>query len=103
GAARPAVLAAVAWLAWLAAAAMVMGGAPELTGSRVGVLGLSLCAALAPVLSGVASRVGARLAPELGLGAIAAGAAMGKQVAPRSTLVKLALAYLFVLAAHAAL
>jgi hypothetical protein len=103
GAARRAFLAAVAWLAWLAIAALVVGGVPPLTGARIGVLGLSLCAALAPVLSGVATRIGARLAPELGLVAIAAGAAIGKQMAPRSALVKLALAYLFVLAAHAAL
>jgi hypothetical protein len=103
GPARRAFAAALAWLAWLAIAALVIGGAPPLTGSHIGVLGLSLGAALAPVASAVASRVGARLAPELGLVAIALGAAAGKQLAPRSAFLKLGLAYLFVLAAHAAL
>lgn len=103
GLARRAFAGALAWLAWLAIAALIVGGTPPLTGVRIGMLGLSFGAALAPVLSALASRIGARLAPELGLVAIALGAAACKQVAPRSALFKLGLAYLFVLAAHAAL
>jgi len=104
--ARRAFAATLAWTAWLAIAALVVGGAdglPPLTVARAGALGLSLGAALAPVASVVASRIAARFAPELGLAAIAVGAVAGKLVAPRSALVKLALAYAFVLAAHAAL
>jgi len=82
---------------------VVAGGMPPVTGSRAGVLGLSLGAALAPVLSAWAARLAARLAPEFGLLAIAAGAVLGKLAVPRSALVKLGLAYALVLAAHAAL
>ena len=103
---RRGLAAVLAWTAWLAVAALIVGGAgglPPPTVARAGALGLSLVAALAPVVSIVASRVAARFAPALGLAAIAAGAVVGKLVVPRSALVKLALAYVFVLAAHAAL
>jgi len=100
---RRAFAAVLAWTTWLAIAAAVAGGAPPLTVSRAGVLGLSLAAALAPVGSVLGARVATRLAPELGLLAIAAGAVLGKLIAPRSALGKLGLAYAFVLAAHAAL
>jgi hypothetical protein len=100
---RRAFAAMLAWTGWLAIAAVVVGGAPPLTASRAGVLGLSLAAALAPVGSAVGRRIAARLAPELGLAAIAVGAVAGKLAAPRSALVKLGLAYAFVLAAHATL
>jgi len=100
---RRAFAAVLGWTAWLTIAAAVAGGMPPLTGSRAGVIGLSLGAALAPVLSACASRVAARFAPELGLLAIAAGAVLGKLVVPRSALVKLGLSYALVLAAHAAL
>jgi len=100
---RRAFAAVLAWTAWLTIAAVVAGGTPPLTISHAGVLGLSLVAAIAPVLSVCGSRVAARLAPEFGLLAIAAGAVVGKLVAPRSALVKLGLAYALVLAAHAAL
>jgi hypothetical protein len=106
GPARRAFAAVLAWAGWLAVAALVVegaGGLPPLTLSRAGALGLSLCAALAPVGCALASRVAARLAPDLGLAAIAFGAVVGKHAAPRSALVKLGLTYAFVLAAHAAL
>lgn len=101
--ARRAFAAILAWVAWLAVAALAVGSVPSLTGSRAGVLGLSLAAALAPVACALAARVASRLAPDLGLAAIAAGAVAGDLLAPRSALVKLGLAYAFVLAAHAAL
>lgn len=103
---RRAFAAVLAWTAWLAIAAVVVAGAagpPPLTAARAGMLALSLGAALAPVACELASRAAARLPPELGLAAIAAGAVIGKLVAPRSALVKLGLAYALVLAAHAAL
>jgi hypothetical protein len=100
---RRAVAAVLAWTGWLAIAAVVVGGAPPLTMSRAGALGLSLGVALAPVGSVLASRAAARFAPELGVAAIAAGAILGELAAPRSALVKLGLAYAFVLAAHATL
>jgi hypothetical protein len=100
---RRALAAVLGWIAWLAIAAVAAGGVPPLTVSRAGVLGLSLGAALAPIGSVLGARVAAHLAPELGLVAIAAGAIVGKLAAPRSALVKLGLAYAFVLAAHAAL
>lgn len=103
GAARRAFAAVLAWTAWLAIAALVVGDPPPLTMTRAAVLGLSLAAAVAPVACALASRVAAHLPPDLGLAAIAAGAFAGKLIAPRSALGKLGLAYLFVLAAHAAL
>jgi hypothetical protein len=101
--ARRAFAATLAWLGWLAIAALAVGSVPSPTVSRAGVLGLSLAAALAPVICALAARAAARLAPDLGLVAIAAGAVVGELIAPRSALVKLGLAYAFVLAAHAAL
>jgi hypothetical protein len=106
GPGRRAFAAALAWTAWFAIAALVVDGVdglPPLTVARAGALGLSLCTALAPVASALAARIAARFAPDLGLAAIAFGAVVGKQVAPRSALVKLGLTYVFVLAAHAAL
>jgi hypothetical protein len=103
GPARRAFAAVLAWLAWLAIGALIIGGAPALTVARIGVLGLSLGAALAPVAVALASRAGARLAPELGVMAVALGAVAGKYLEPRSALLKLGLAYAFVLASHATL
>jgi hypothetical protein len=103
---KRAFAAALAWTAWLAIAALVVAGVdapPPLTWARAGVLGLSLAAALAPVVCEVAGRVAARFAPELGLAAIAGGAVFGKLAWPRSALVKLGLAYALVLTAHAVL
>ena len=101
--ARRAFAAVLAWTGWLAIAALVVGGAPPLTLARAGALGLSLAAATAPVACVVAARLTARLAPELGLVAIVVAGIAGKLIAPRSALVKLGLAYAFVLAAHAVL
>ena len=101
--ARRGFAAVLAWIAWLAIAALVVGGAPALTVARAGALGMSLAAATAPVACVVAARLGMRFAPELGLAAIAVAGIAGKWIAPRSALVKLGLAYVFVLTAHAML
>ena len=61
GPARRAFAAVLAWIAWLAIAALVVDGAdglPPLTVARAGALGLSVCAALAPVACALAARVG---------------------------------------------
>ena len=103
---RRAFAAVLAWMAWLAIAALVVAGTdgpPPLTAARAGVLALSLAGALAPVAGELASRAAACLPPELGLVAISAAAIGGKLAAPRSALVKLGLAYALVLAAHVAL
>jgi hypothetical protein len=103
---RRAFAAALAWTAWLALAALVVAGGdgvPPLTSGRAGILGLSLAAALAPVVCELASRVATRLGPELALAVIAVGGIAGKLAVPRSALVKLGLAYALVLAGHAAL
>jgi hypothetical protein len=104
--ARRLFAAVLAWGAWLVVAGAVVfgaGGPPALTAPRVAMLGFSLIAATLPVTSGLAARATQRLVPEVALGAIAFGAVAGKLAAPRSALIKLALAYAFVLAAHAAL
>ena len=100
---RRTMAAAVAWTGWFAVAALVVGEIPAFTVARAGALGLSLGAALAPVVCAVASRAAARLSPELGVAAIAVGALVGKALAPRSALVKLGLAYGLVLVGHATL
>ncbi len=100
---RRAFAAALAWTGWLALAALILGDVPELTAARAGALGMSFTAALAPVGCVLAARLTARIAPELALVAITVAAVVGKLAAPRSALVKLGLAYGFVLAAHAVL
>jgi hypothetical protein len=103
---RRAFAAVLAWTAWLAIAALVVAGGdgmPPLTSGRAGVLGLSLAAALAPVVCELASRAATRPGPELALAVIAVGGIAGKLVVPRSALAKLGLAYALVLAGHAAL
>ncbi|HET9626888.1 MAG TPA: hypothetical protein VFP84_36260, partial [Kofleriaceae bacterium] len=104
--ARKLAAALAAWAAWLGLAGLVVfgaGGPPALSVARLGVLGFSLAAAIAPVATPLAARLTARLPPEVALGAVAFAAVAGKLAAPRSALLKLGLAYAFVLAAHAAL
>lgn len=95
--------AALAWAGWLVASALLVGELPVPTAARAGALAISLAVATAPVLCTLAGRVTAALAPELGLATIAGAAVAGKLLAPRSALVKLSLAYAFVLVAHAVL
>ncbi len=96
-------IAAIAWAAWLVIGSVVVGELPAPTATHLGVLGLSLLVALAPVAVALAARLTARCGPGLALLAIAGGALAGKAFAPRAALGKLGLAYAFVLAAHAAL
>jgi hypothetical protein len=92
-----------AWLAWLVIGVFVTGTTPSLEPTTIGVLGLSLIAALVPVLGELGARFGRRISPELVLAAITTGAVIARGGGTRSALVKLGLAYATVLAGHAAL
>ncbi|MGN6109290.1 MAG: hypothetical protein ACTHU0_29555 [Kofleriaceae bacterium] len=101
---RRAGIALAAWATWLVVAWLAVGlGAPRFGFSTVGVLGLSLAAAWTPLATEIAARFTGRLGPELALAGIASAAVVARLGAPRSTLLKLGLAYAAVLAGHAAL
>lgn len=98
---RRVVTATSAWAAWLAVGCLIVGDVPALTATTIGVLGLSLIAALIPALGDIA--VVRRVPPELTLAAIAAGALVAHATHHGGALAKLGLAYATVLAGHAAL
>ena len=101
--ARRAGLALAAWAAWLAVGWFVADlGAPVPDAKGVGVLALSLGAALLP-LAGDAWRRAPRLLPDAVLAGITVAALIARWAAPSAVLAKLGLAYLVVLAGHAAL
>ncbi len=102
-----ALVAVGAWAVWLVLAWVIVDlGVPEPSTVNAGVLGLSVIAAVTPLATELSGRWVTRLGsdgPELALGAIAIGAVLARHGAPRSALLKLALAYFTVLAGHAAL
>jgi hypothetical protein len=101
--ARRAALALAAWAAWLAIGWLAADlGAPALDAKTAGVLALSLGAALIP-LAGDAWRRAPRLPPDALLAGITVTALIARRATPSAVLVKLGLAYLVVLAGHAAL
>jgi len=100
------VRALTAWAGWLLIGALVVGVTPSPSVITLGVLGLSLAAALLPLVTELPRpRVADRawLGPDVVLAVLAIAAFVSRAAAPRTTLLKLGLAYATVLAGHAAL
>ncbi|MDX2090671.1 MAG: hypothetical protein SFX73_22620 [Kofleriaceae bacterium] len=92
-----------AWTGWLVLSWLVADvPVPAVDKTTVGTLGLSVVAALFPLLKRPARSL-ANVPPELVLGVVAIGAVVARAALPRVTLCKLVLAYVVALAARGAL
>ncbi|HEY1811737.1 MAG TPA: hypothetical protein VGG74_05230 [Kofleriaceae bacterium] len=101
---RRVAVALAMWAAWGAAAFAIVGAVPHATIVELGVVAMSALAAIAPHVTWrrTSTPLGA-LGALLGLAAIAAAAIGAHAVAPHFVLAKLGLAWLCVIAGHAAL